>query len=69
MGAWENRLSFIERGAELSDWLIVGGMREVVKPDGQGVGIRVGKQIDVVMEDVTEQSSRIVGADEVLTKQ
>jgi len=69
MGAWENRLSFIERGAELSNWLIVGGMCEVVKPDGQGVGIRVGKQIDVVMEDVTEQSSRIVGADEVLTKQ
>ena len=69
MGAWKDGLGFIERGAELSDGLIVGGMSEVVKPDGQGVGFRVGKQIDVVVEDVTQEGTRIVGPDEVLSKQ
>ena len=44
MGAWENRLSFIEGGAELSDWEIVGGMCEVVKPDSESVGFRVGSK-------------------------
>ena len=62
-------MSFIERGAELSDGVIVGGVCEVVKPDGESVGFRVGKQIDFIVKDVTQECARIVGADEVLSKQ
>lgn len=56
-------MSFIERATELCDRLIVGGLREMVKPDGQGVGFRVGNQIHFIVEDLTQQGPGIVGAD------
>jgi len=43
MGAWKDGLGFIERGTELSDWLIVGSMCEVVKADGERVGFQIGE--------------------------
>ena len=39
-------LSFVERSTELRDWPIVGGMREMVKLDGESVGFRIGQQVD-----------------------
>ena len=62
-------MSFVERSTEFRDWPIVSGMREMVKLDGESVGFRIGQQIDFVVEEVTQKSPRIVGANEVLSKQ
>ena len=62
-------MSFVEGSTELRDWPIVGGMDEMVKLDGESVGFRIGQQIDFIVEEVTQKGTRIVGANEVLSKQ
>ncbi len=52
-------MSFVERSTEFGDWPIVGGMREMVKLDGESVGFGIGQQIDFIVEEVTQKGCRV----------
>ena len=68
MGAGEDRLSFIEYGTQLRDGLIVGRLGEVVEPNGERVGDRVGKQVHFVLEDLAQQDAGVIGARQMLSQ-
>ena len=60
LGAWEGSQGGVEVVEQFFDGAVMSGMGEVVEPDGECVGGRVGDEICLGLKDLPDEGAGIV---------